>query len=92
MKRAANYSKAAVLSRGIDVLLVIKNTGVATSQDVKNQALPKLSLRSVQRYLGGLIEMGLIYKLGEDGVEYRYFLTGKAKQLFGATDTQITGN
>lgn len=81
--REVVYGKAAVLGRGIDVLLVIKNTKVATSREIQAQALPGLSLRSVQRYLKGLIEMGLVYTKGGNNEELRYFLSGKAKQLFG---------
>ena len=84
MSRRKEYGKAAVLDRGIDVLLVIKNTGVATSAEIQSQALPNLSKRSVQRYLESLVVMGLVYTIGTNNSEYRYYLSGKAKQLFGA--------
>ena len=38
--------------------------------------------RAVQRYLKNFIEIGLLYAKAEAGKEYRYYLTGKAKQLF----------
>ena len=85
MSRRKEYGKAAVLDRGIDVLLVIKNTGVATSAEIQSQALPNLSKRSVQRYLESLVVMGLVYTIGTNNSEYRYYLSGKAKQLFGVT-------
>ena len=85
MSRRKEYGKAAVLDRGIDVLLVIKNTGVATSAEIQSQALPNLSKRSVQRYLESLVVMGLVYTIGTNNSEYRYYLSGKAKQLFGAS-------
>lgn len=82
-KRKDDHGKAAVLGRGIDVLLVIKNTGVATSFEIQAQALPYLTIRSVQRYLKSFVDTGLIYSVGGNNEELRYFLTGKAKQLFG---------
>lgn len=83
-ERDLSYGKAAVLNRGIDVLLVIKNTPVATSTEIRKQALPYMTLRSVQRYLKTLVQMGLIEYIGGNNDEYRYFLTPKSKQLFGA--------
>lgn len=76
-------NKASSLNRGIDVLIVIKNTPIATSSIVREQALPYMTLRSVQRYLKTLVEMGLIDFIGGGNDEYRYFLTPKSKQLFG---------
>lgn len=75
--------KARVLSVGIDVLLAIKNTGVATAAEVHEQVMPNVGIRCVQRYLNSLVEAELLwvkkYKLGES---HRYYLTGKAKELF----------
>lgn len=82
-ERQANYAKAAVLNRGIDTLLAIKHTPVATTTEIQQQVMPDLSRRAVQRYLKALADMGLIYIVGADGQEYRYYLSGKAKQLFG---------
>ena len=83
-ERQVNYSKAAVLNRGLDVLIVIKNTPIATSREIQMQALPNLSIRSVQRYLNSLILMGLVSVIqGGKGDDFRYYLSGKAKQLFG---------
>ncbi len=81
-ERETEYGKAAVLDRGIDVLLAIKNTKVATSAEIQTQALPNLSKRAVQRYLKSLVVVGLIYAVGGNNSEYRYYLSGKAKQLF----------
>lgn len=78
------YAKAAVLSRGIDVLLVIKNNKVATVREIHQQAMPDLSERTVQRYMHSLQETGLVRGVGGGNNHgYRYFLTPKAKQLFG---------
>ena len=86
-ERQVDYSKAAVLNRGIDVLIVIKNTKIATSGEIQAQALPHLSIRSVQRYLSGLVVMGLVSVIrGGKNDDFRYFLSGKAKQLFGVTE------
>ena len=70
-------------AEGIDVLLAIKNTNIATSTEIQAQALPNLSKRAVQRYLRSLVVMGLVYTVGNNNSEYRYYLSGKAKQLFG---------
>ena len=76
--------KARVLSVGIDVLLAIRNTGVATASEVQQQVMQSVNIRSVQRYLNSMVQADLLYtgrsKLGE---AKRYYLTGKAKQLFG---------
>ena len=86
-ERQVDYSKAAVLNRGIDVLIVIKNTKIATSGEIQAQALPHLSIRSVQRYLSGLVVMGLVSAIrGGKNDDFRYFLSGKAKQLFAVTE------
>ena len=82
-ERQPNYAKAAVLNRGIDTLLAIKHTPVATTTEIQQQVMPDLSRRAVQRYLKTLADIGLIYAVGTDGQEYRYYLSGKAKQLFG---------
>lgn len=80
-----NQSKAAVLERGIDVLLAIKHTPIATTKVIQLQALPNLTKRSTQRYLKSLEALGLVYSIcSGNNDDYRYFLTGKAKQLFGA--------
>lgn len=84
-EREYYHNKASSLNRGIDVLLVIKNTPIATSSEIRVQALPYMTLRSVQRYLKTLVQMGLIGFIGGKNDEYRYFLTPKSKQLFGIT-------
>lgn len=75
--------KAKTLIIGIDVLLAIKNTPVATTTEVQQQVFPGLCRRTVQRYLKSLVDGGLLYTKAKNGEEYRYYLTGKAKQLFG---------
>lgn len=81
------YAKATVLSRGIDVLLVIKNNKVATVHEIHRQAMPDLSERTVQRYMHSLQKTGLVRGIGEKNNHgYRYFLTPKAKQLFGVSN------
>ena len=82
-ERMYQHNKAASLNRGIDVLLVIKNTPIATTKEIKDQALPYMTIRSVQRYLKTLAQMGLIVAIGSANEEYRYLLAPKAKQLFG---------
>lgn len=84
-ERQANYSKAAVLNRGIDTLLAIKNMPVATTTEIQIQVMPDLSRRAVQRYLKTLADIGLVYIVGNGDREYWYYLSGKAKQLFGAS-------
>ena len=75
--------RAKVVLTAIDVLLVIKNTGVATTTEVQDQVLKNSNRRTVQRYLKSLVDSGLLYVKSKNGDEYRYYLTGKAKQLFG---------
>ena len=84
-ERQANYAKAAVLNRGIDTLLAIKHMPVATTTEIQQQVMPDLSRRAVQRYLKTLADIGLIYIVGSGDREYRFYLSGKAKQLFGVT-------
>lgn len=76
--------KARVISVGIDVLLAVKNTGIATASEIQQQVMPLANIRSVQRYLNSMVQAELLYtgrsKIGE---AKRYYLTGKAKELFG---------
>jgi hypothetical protein len=76
--------KGRVISVGVDVLLAVKNTDVATASEIQLQVMPLENIRSVQRYLNSLVQAELLYtgrsKIGE---AKRYYLTGKAKQLFG---------
>ena len=85
-ERQANYSKAAVLNRGIDTLLAIKNMPVATTTEIQIQVMPDLSRRAVQRYLKTLADIGLVYIVGNGDREYRYYLSGKAKQRCGVNE------
>lgn len=79
----SKLNSAAVLERGIDVLLAVKNTPVATASEIQQQVMPGVTKRAVQRYLKNLVQIGLLYTKAKNGEEYRYYLTGKAKQLFG---------
>lgn len=80
----SKLNSAAVLDRGIGVLLAVKNTPIATVSELRKTALSDLSLRTAQRYLKGLEQAGYI-KRKDSGFadESRFFLTDKAKQLFG---------
>ena len=84
--RIERKQKAAVLNRGIDTLLAIKNAPVATTTEIQIQVMPDLSRRAVQRYLKTLADIGLVYIVGNGDREYRYYLSGKAKQLFGVNE------
>lgn len=77
-----NHAKS--LDRGIDVLLVIKNTYPPSAKEVQLQVMPNETIRTVQRYLKGLCEVGLIYGVSAAGNAPKYYLTGKALQLFGS--------
>ena len=44
--------------------------------------MPQVTKRAVQRYLKNLVQMGLLYAKHSEGLENRYYLSGKAKQLF----------
>lgn len=83
MSRGFSQNNAAVLERGIDVLLTIKNTPVATVDVIQEQVLPNLSKRSVQRYLVSLQNIGLVRRIGSSNGGYRYYLSGVAEELFG---------
>ena len=82
----SKLNSAAVLERGIDVLLVVKNTSVATASEIQLQVMPQVTKRAVQRYLKNLVQMGLLHAKHSEGLENRYYLSGKAKQLFGVTE------
>lgn len=74
---------AKCLMRGIDVLLVIKAKGFATTAEIQKQALSEMTRRSVQRYMKNLSDAGLVYRVGEVGRESKFYLTGKSLVLFG---------
>lgn len=84
MIREFSQNNAAVLERGIDVLLTIKNTPVATVDVIQEQVLPNLSKRSVQRYLVSLQNIDLVRRVGSSNSGYRYYLSGAAEELFGS--------
>ena len=62
-ERMYQHNKAVSLNRGIDVLVVIKNTPIATTKEIKDQALPYMTIRSVQRYLKTLVQWVLLLLL-----------------------------
>ena len=70
------------LTRGIAVLIFIKNTKVASVDVIRAQVLPGMSKRSVQRYLTILEGIGLVRRIGYVNSGYRYYLSGMAKELF----------
>ncbi len=70
------------LTRGVAVLVFIKNTKVASADVIRAQVLPGMSKRSVQRYLRNLESMGLVRRIGHVNTGYRYYLSGMAKELF----------
>ena len=72
-----------VLARGIETLLAIKSTPVATAKEVQRLVMPDCSIRTVQRYLTELEQLGLVRRHGSGTSGCRYYLSGKAKQLFG---------
>lgn len=80
------FNNAEILGRGIDVLLAVKNTPVATASEIQIQVMPLVSKRAVQRYLKNLVQIGLLYAKCSEGQEYRYYLSGKSKQLFGVSE------
>jgi hypothetical protein len=47
----SKLNSAAVLDRGIGVLLAVKNTPVATASEIQQQVMPDVTKRAVQRYL-----------------------------------------
>ena len=79
----SKLNSAAVLDRGIDVLLAVKNTPVATASEIQQQVMPNVTKRAVQWYLKNFVQIGLLYAKRGEGLENRYYLSGKAKQLFG---------
>ena len=51
----SKLNSAAVLDRGIGVLLAVKNTPVATASEIQQQVMPDVTKRAVQRYLKNLV-------------------------------------
>ncbi|HAA07665.1 MAG TPA: winged helix-turn-helix domain-containing protein [Acinetobacter schindleri] len=86
MKHGAEANQIAVFERVIAVLQAIQTTPVASTSALREQVLPDLSLRTAQRYLKGLEQAGYVSRVLDAGwgrSDARYFLTEKAKQLFG---------
>ena len=77
-------NQVAIFERVIHALKAIETTPIATVSELRKTALSDLSLRTAQRYLKGLEQAGYI-KRKDSGFadESRFFLTDKAKQLFG---------
>ena len=77
-------NQIAIFERVIHALKAIESTPIATVSELRKTALNDLSLRTAQRYLKGLEQAGYI-KRKDAGFadESRFFLTDKAKQLFG---------
>lgn len=86
MKDKSEVNQIAVFERVISVLRAIQTTPIATTSELREKALSDVSLRSAQRYLKGLERSGYVSRLADTGWnrgDARYFLTDKAKQLFG---------
>lgn len=84
--KKTEINQIAVFERIIAVLQAIQTTPVASTSALREQVLPDLSLRSVQRYLKGLEQAGYVSRVLDAGwgrSDTRYFLTEKSKQLFG---------
>lgn len=80
-----SVSQIAIFERAISVLKTIQTTPVASTSEIRDQALIGMSLRATQRYLKGLEGAGYICRNQSPHYDARFFLTDKAKQLFGAT-------
>ena len=81
-------NQVAIFERVVRVLKTIKTTPIATTSVLHEKALSDVCLRSAQRYLKGLEQSGYVKKIsghGWDHYESRFFLTDKAKELFGVT-------
>jgi len=86
VKDKTEVNQIAVFERVIAVLQAIQTTPVASTSALREQVLPDLSLRTAQRYLKGLEQAGYVSRVLDAGwgrSDARYFLTEKAKQLFG---------
>ena len=86
MKNKTEANQIAVFERVIAVLQAIQTTPVASTSALREQVMPDLSQRTAQRYLKGLERTGYVSRVLDAGwrkSDARYFLTEKAKQLFG---------
>ncbi|EXB32257.1 winged helix-turn-helix domain-containing protein [Acinetobacter radioresistens] len=86
MKDKTEVNQIAVFERVIAVLQAIQTTPVASTSALRERVLSDLSLRTAQRYLKGLEQAGYVSRVLDAGwgrSDARYFLTEKAKQLFG---------
>lgn len=80
----APKSQIAAFERIIDVLKCVESVPVATTAVIREKVMPSVTKRSVQRCVQGLVCTGYLREKKSGGDESRYFLTDKAKQLFGA--------
>jgi DNA-binding IclR family transcriptional regulator len=86
VKDKTEVNQIAVFERVIAVLQAIQTTPVASTSALRERVLSDLSLRTAQRYLKGLEQAGYVSRVLDAGwgrSDARYFLTEKAKQLFG---------
>ena len=80
----APKSQIMAFERIIAVLKCVESVPVATIAEIRERVMPFVTKRSVQRYVQGLVCTGYLReKSGGRGSESRFFLTDKAKQLFG---------
>ena len=81
----APKSQITAFERIIAVLRFVESTPISTVVEIREKVMPSVTKRSVQRCVQGLVCTGYLKeKRGGRGSESRYFLTDKAKQLFGA--------
>ena len=81
----APKSQIMAFERIIAVLKCVESVPVATIAVIREKVMPSVTKRSVQRCVQGLVCTGYLKeKRGGRGSESRFFLTEKAKQLFGA--------
>ena len=80
----SSSNQIAIFEKTLSVLKVIQEKPVASTTEIQDAALKGLSRRTTQRYLRGLEEAGYISRKFSQFHDSRFFLTEKAKQLFGA--------
>lgn len=79
----SSNSQIAIFEKTLFILRVIQETPIASTTEIRDAALKGLSRRTAQRYLKGLEEAGYISRKFSQFHDSRFFLTDKAKQLFG---------
>ena len=86
MKNKTEANQIAIFERVIAVLRAIQTMPVASTSALREQVMPDLSQRTAQRYLKGLERAGYVSRVldaGRHKSNARYFLTEKARPLFG---------